>query len=126
MIGPGVPGHLRRNVGEIQVSLGTDYSSRMHPDSRISSMQTFSTFWGKAPSKISVCHRFSEFNCGRSMLTDEFKEGRPKSVVPQNIDAVRELIMQDRHVIHRKIKTSLSTVAPKDMEQLPPQMRPAR
>ncbi|GBP46747.1 hypothetical protein EVAR_87000_1 [Eumeta japonica] len=30
---------------------------------------------------------------------DEFQEGRPKSVVvPQNIDAVRELILQDRHV----------------------------
>ncbi|GBP29930.1 hypothetical protein EVAR_18410_1 [Eumeta japonica] len=42
------------------------------------------------------------------MLTDEFKEGRPKSdIVPQNIDAVRELMMQDRHVTYREIKTSL-------------------
>ncbi|GBP20853.1 hypothetical protein EVAR_80670_1 [Eumeta japonica] len=42
------------------------------------------------------------------MLTDEFKEGRFKSVVvPQNIDAVRELIMQDRHVTYREIKTFL-------------------
>ncbi|GBP49216.1 Histone-lysine N-methyltransferase SETMAR [Eumeta japonica] len=42
------------------------------------------------------------------MLTDEFKEGRPKSVVvPQNIDAVRELMMQDRHVTYREIKASL-------------------
>ncbi|GBP78609.1 hypothetical protein EVAR_65037_1 [Eumeta japonica] len=37
---------------------------------------------------------FSEFDCGQSMLTDEFKEGYPKSVVTlQNIDAVRELMM---------------------------------
>ncbi|GBP97260.1 hypothetical protein EVAR_70596_1 [Eumeta japonica] len=42
------------------------------------------------------------------MLTDEFKEGRPKSVdVPQNIDAVRELIMQGHHVTYREIKMPL-------------------
>ncbi|GBP31895.1 hypothetical protein EVAR_16670_1 [Eumeta japonica] len=43
-----------------------------------------------------------------SMLTDKFKEGRPKSVVvPQNIDTVRELIMQDRHVKYREVKAFL-------------------
>ncbi|GBP43047.1 hypothetical protein EVAR_96306_1 [Eumeta japonica] len=51
---------------------------------------------------------YSEFNRGRSMLTDEFKEGRPKSVVvPHNIDAGRELIVQDRHVTYRELKASL-------------------
>ncbi|GBP26946.1 hypothetical protein EVAR_95732_1 [Eumeta japonica] len=53
-------------------------------------------------------HWFSEFNRGRSMLTDEFKDSRPKSVlVPQNIDAVLYAIMQDRHVTYREIKASL-------------------
>ncbi|GBP73236.1 hypothetical protein EVAR_55002_1 [Eumeta japonica] len=42
------------------------------------------------------------------MLTDEFKESRPKSVVvARNVDAVWEPIMQDYHVIYREIKTSL-------------------
>ncbi|GBP84036.1 hypothetical protein EVAR_56884_1 [Eumeta japonica] len=42
------------------------------------------------------------------MLTDEFKDDRPKSVkVPENIDAVRELIMQDRHITYCKMKASL-------------------
>ncbi|GBP77686.1 hypothetical protein EVAR_60398_1 [Eumeta japonica] len=52
------------------------------------------------------------------MLTNEFKEGRPKSVVvPQNIkqyfvvqqprDAVRRLIKHDRHVTYREINASL-------------------
>ncbi|GBP92200.1 hypothetical protein EVAR_62689_1 [Eumeta japonica] len=51
-----------------------------------------------------------EFNRGRSMLTDKFKEGRPKSVVvPQNIDAVRELTTQDRHVTYHEIKAFLGT-----------------
>ncbi|GBP82003.1 hypothetical protein EVAR_62880_1 [Eumeta japonica] len=42
------------------------------------------------------------------MLKDEFKEGRLKSIgVPLNIDAVWELIKQDRHVTYREIKSSL-------------------
>ncbi|GBP00095.1 hypothetical protein EVAR_74394_1 [Eumeta japonica] len=50
----------------------------------------------------------SEFNRGWSMPTDELKEGRPKSVVvPQHIDAIRELIMQDGGVAYREIKASL-------------------
>ncbi|GBP50620.1 Centrosomal protein of 162 kDa [Eumeta japonica] len=38
----------------------------------------------------------------------EFKEGRPKSVViPENLGAMRKLIMQDRHVTYREIKAPL-------------------
>ncbi|GBP64408.1 hypothetical protein EVAR_43185_1 [Eumeta japonica] len=70
--------------------------------------QLISTCGDEAPPKTTVYHWFSEFNRGRSMLTDEFEEGRAKSVVvPQNIDAVRELIMQDRHVTYREIRASL-------------------
>ena len=47
---------------------------------------------------------FSEFTRGRISLADSSREGRPFSaVVPENIDAVRELIMQDRHVTYREI-----------------------
>ncbi|KZC13885.1 Transcription factor AP-4 [Dufourea novaeangliae] len=52
-----------------------------------------STFGDEAPSKTTVYQRYTAFNRGRRSLTDEFREGRPKSVVvPENIDAVRELI----------------------------------
>jgi transposase len=62
----------------------------------------------KAPSKTTVYHWFSEFYRGRCLLTDEPREGRPKSVVsPENIDAVRELTMQDRHVTYCEIEASL-------------------
>ena len=51
---------------------------------------------------------FNEFNRGRSSLKDEFREGPSKTaVVSDNIDAVRELIMQDRHVTYREIEASL-------------------
>jgi len=59
------------------------------------------TFGDEAPSKTTVYRWFSKFNRDRSLLSDTFREGRPKSaVVPENIDAVREMIMQDRHVTY--------------------------
>ena len=51
---------------------------------------------------------YGEFNRGRSSLQDEFREGLPKSVVvPETIDAVRQLILQDRHVTYSEIQTTL-------------------
>ena len=65
-------------------------------------------FADEAPSRTSVYRWYGEFNRGRSSLQDEFREGRPKSaVVPKTIDAVRELILQDRHVTYREIETTL-------------------
>ena len=40
-------------------------------------------------------------------LQDEFRVGRPKSIVlPETIDAVCQLILQNRHVTYREIETS--------------------
>ena len=51
---------------------------------------------------------FNEFNYGRRLLKDEVREAVPKmSVVPENIDAMRELLMQDRHVRYREIESYL-------------------
>ena len=51
---------------------------------------------------------FNVFNCGRRSHKDEVREGRSKTaVVPENIDAVLELIMQDRHLTYREIEASL-------------------
>ena len=67
-----------------------------------------SIFGDEAPSRTSVYRWYSEFNRCRSSLQDEFREGRPKSaVVPKTIEAVRELILQDRHVTYREIETTL-------------------
>lgn len=45
-----------------------------------------------------------EFNQSCRFLTDEFKGGRPKSVVvPEDINAVRKMIVQDSHVTYREI-----------------------
>ncbi|GBP20124.1 hypothetical protein EVAR_5554_1 [Eumeta japonica] len=69
--------------------------------------QLTSTFKDKAAPKATVYHWFCELNRGWSMHTDKLKEGCPKSVVvPQSIDAVREMITLDRHVTYREIRTS--------------------
>ena len=56
-------------------------------------MQLNLIFGDEAPSRTSIYR-------SRSSLQDEFREGCPKSIaVPEIIDAVRQLILQDRHVI---------------------------
>ena len=51
---------------------------------------------------------YGEFNRGRCSLEDEFREDRPKSVVVmETVDAMRQLILQDRHVTYRAIETTL-------------------
>lgn len=57
------------------------------------------TFDHEACSKTIVCNCYNKFKGGRYSLTDKFKAGRPK-FVPDNIEAERKLIMQDRHVTY--------------------------
>ena len=67
-----------------------------------------SNFGYEAPSNTSVYRWYGERNRGRSSLQDEFREGCPKSIVVQEtIDAVRQVILQDRHVTYREIETTL-------------------
>jgi histone-lysine N-methyltransferase SETMAR len=67
-----------------------------------------SIFGFEAPSRTSVYRWYGEFNRGRSSLQDEFREGLPKSaVMPETIDTVRQLILQDRHVTYREVETTL-------------------
>ena len=62
----------------------------------------------EAPSRTSIYRGCGKFNRGRSSLQDEFREGRPKSVVvPETIDSVLQLILQDRHVTYREVKITL-------------------
>ena len=67
-----------------------------------------SIFGDEAPSRTSVSRWYDEFNRARSSLQDEFREGCPKSVVvPETIDAERQLLLHDRHVTYREIETIL-------------------
>ena len=67
-----------------------------------------SNFANEAPSRANVYRWYGEFNRGRSSFQDEFREGRSKSVVvSKTIDAVRQLLLQDRHVIYYGIETTL-------------------
>ena len=63
----------------------------------------------EAPSYSTVKNCFNEFNCERRYLKYKIREDPPKTaVVPENMDAARELIMQYRPLTYREIKASLS------------------
>ncbi|CAH1958285.1 unnamed protein product [Acanthoscelides obtectus] len=51
---------------------------------------------------------YGEFKRGRLSLSDDPRVGAPKMAVTQeNVDAVRKLIIEDRHVTYREIEASL-------------------
>lgn len=59
--------------------------------------QVTSAIGNEVPSKTTMCHQFSEFRHVPCSFKDGFKKDRPKSnFVSKNIDAVREIIRQDR------------------------------
>ena len=71
-------------------------------------MNLIQIFGDEAPSRTSVYRCCGELNRGGSSIQDEFREGRSKSVVvPETIDAVHQLILQDRHVTYREVETTL-------------------
>ena len=52
-----------------------------------------------------VCRWFSEFRRDRVKLSDDDREGQPKSAVTRkNVNAVRDLINKDRLVTYREIQ----------------------
>lgn len=66
-------------------------------------------FGDEAPSKTRVYEWYKEFKFGRCSLKDQQREGRPKTaVLPKNVDAVRNLILEDRHVTYREIEACLN------------------
>ena len=70
--------------------------------------QLISIFGDEVPSYATVKCWYNEFNHGRHSLTDEFRKGRPKSVVgPENINSVQKLTIQDRHVTYCEIEATL-------------------
>ena len=51
---------------------------------------------------------YGEFNRGRTSLKNELREGCPNLVVvPETVDALRQLILQDGHVTYCRIETTL-------------------
>lgn len=67
-----------------------------------------SAFHDEAPCLRTVERWFSEFQHGNAILSDKSREGRPKSAFTEdNIVAVRQLILEDRHVTYREIEALL-------------------
>ncbi|CAH1999367.1 unnamed protein product [Acanthoscelides obtectus] len=67
-----------------------------------------SVFGNEAPHQSTISRWYGEFKRGRVSLSDDHRVGAPKTAVTQeNADAVRKLIIEDRHVTYSGIEASL-------------------
>ncbi|CAH2011466.1 unnamed protein product [Acanthoscelides obtectus] len=70
--------------------------------------ELLSVFGNEAPHQSTISRWYGEFKRGRVSLSDDPGVGAPKTAVTQeNVDAVRKLIIEDRHVTYHEIKASL-------------------
>ncbi|CAH1991124.1 unnamed protein product [Acanthoscelides obtectus] len=69
--------------------------------------ELLSVFSNEAPHQSTISRWYGEFKRGRVSLSDDPRVGAPKTTVTQeNVDAVRKLIIEDRHVTYREIEAS--------------------
>ncbi|CAH1960456.1 unnamed protein product [Acanthoscelides obtectus] len=67
--------------------------------------ELLSVFGNEAPHQSTIFLWYAEFKRGRVSLSDDPRVGAPKTAVAQeNVDAVRKLIIEDRHVTYREIE----------------------
>ncbi|CAH1956399.1 unnamed protein product [Acanthoscelides obtectus] len=70
--------------------------------------ELLSVFGNEAPHQSTISRWYGEFKRARVSLSDDPRVGAPKTAVTQeNVDAVRKLIIEDRHVTYRGIEASL-------------------
>ncbi|CAH1956314.1 unnamed protein product [Acanthoscelides obtectus] len=70
--------------------------------------ELMSVFGNEAPHQSTISRSYGEFKRGRVSLSDDSRVDAPKTVFTQeNLDAVRKLIIEDRHVTYREIEASL-------------------
>ncbi|CAH2020961.1 unnamed protein product [Acanthoscelides obtectus] len=67
-----------------------------------------SLFGNEAPHQSTISRWYGEFKRGRVSLSDDPRLGAQKTAVTQeNVDGVRKLIIEDRHVTYREIEAKL-------------------
>ncbi|CAH2013252.1 unnamed protein product [Acanthoscelides obtectus] len=70
--------------------------------------ELLSVFGNEAPHQSTISRGYGEFKRGRVSLSDDPRVGAPKTTVTlENVDAVRKLTIEDRHVTYREIEASL-------------------
>ncbi|CAH1973244.1 unnamed protein product [Acanthoscelides obtectus] len=67
--------------------------------------ELLSVFGNEAPHQSIISRWYGEFKLGRVCLSDDPRVGAPTMAATQeNVDAVRKLIIEDRHVTYREIE----------------------
>ncbi|CAH2011270.1 unnamed protein product [Acanthoscelides obtectus] len=73
--------------------------------------ELLSVFGNEAPNQSTISRWYGEFKRGRVSLRDDSRVGAPKTAVTQeNVDAVRKLIIEDRHASLKISKTSIQKI----------------
>ncbi|CAH1984420.1 unnamed protein product [Acanthoscelides obtectus] len=82
------------------------YNFQRHLSQQECLAELLSVFGNEAPHQSTISRCYGEFKRGRASLSDDPSVGAPK-VTQENVDAVRKLIIEDRHMTCRTIKASL-------------------
>ncbi|CAH2012489.1 unnamed protein product [Acanthoscelides obtectus] len=70
--------------------------------------ELLSVFGNEAPHQSTISRWYGEFKRRRVSLSDDPRVDAPKTaVIQENVDAVRKLIIEDRHVTYHEIEASL-------------------
>ncbi|CAH2014203.1 unnamed protein product [Acanthoscelides obtectus] len=70
--------------------------------------ELLSIFGNEAPHQSTISRWYGEFKRGRVSLSDDPRVGAPKTAATQeNVNAVRKLIIEERHVTYRESEASL-------------------
>ncbi|CAH1963180.1 unnamed protein product [Acanthoscelides obtectus] len=70
--------------------------------------ELLSVFGNKAPHQSTISRWYGEFKRGRVSLSEDSRVSVPKTAVTQeNVDAVRKVIIEDRHVTYREIEARI-------------------
>ncbi|CAH1992240.1 unnamed protein product [Acanthoscelides obtectus] len=73
--------------------------------------ELLSVFGNEAPHRSTISRWYGEFKRGRVSLSEDPRVGAPKTAVTQeNVDAVRKLIIEDRHASLKISKTSIQKI----------------
>ena len=93
---------------EIPLMLYCDYRKRLSQQESLESLQkTFDDFF---VSPLTVYNWYTEFNRARDHFEDEFRAAWPRSsLIPENIEAVDQLINVRPHMTYQQIQDTLQT-----------------
>ncbi|CAH1976578.1 unnamed protein product [Acanthoscelides obtectus] len=97
---------MKLNRGHLRAIIYYNFQRQLSQQECLAEL--LSVFGNEAPHQSTISRWYGEFKRGRVSLSDDPRVDAPKTAVTQeNVDAVRKLIIEDRHATYREIEASL-------------------